>query len=752
MIKLLFIIPVFFYVSSQAFSQTSLPPVYEIISDTAKVQILDKSFWQKLEDKEGKWTIEDVIKLPLSEKFHFQGEKTIDIDTNGIHTYWHRYRLRNRMDHDVKISLTNNNDYFDVFIVIKDSVTKQYHTGFFLDWEKRDGFKSASAETDDVSDNIGAISGAIPLVLKPGQEILVYDKRQRKHLADFSTSVRIWNTEKLIQERYVDYVDSRSNYFSKIHLQEAFLLGLLLLAIFLNVFFYRIVREKVYLYFALFAFFISINRLWNILWDTALWEHPQWLIFVPYLGYAWAFIPLFLIMFFREFLNTKQFFPKWDKFLFWLGMLNLILNVIIFCGQITLGFAKMNSVFYKFVFILSTPLPFFLIPLVIIITLLLYIRKKEKSLRYIMTGAFPLLFFYLFTGIWSLLHGMEIENFRPVEVFCICWLVLSFTLILMLRFDLLRKQNVQHALENERLAKEKEIEKNVLIEKQKEDLEIQVKERTADLVKSLEDLKLSQSQLIQSEKMASLGELTAGIAHEIQNPLNFVNNFSELSNELIDEMNSELDKGDIQEAKFIATDIKQNLEKINHHGKRADAIVKGMLQHSRSNSGQKEPTDINALCDEYLRLSYHGLRAKDKSFNATMKTDFDPSIGNINIIPQDIGRVILNLINNAFYAVNEHRDALYTSNDVNAYEPTVSISTKKIGDKVEIKVTDNGNGIPKNIVDKIFQPFFTTKPTGQGTGLGLSMSYDIITKRHGGELKVESKEGVGSTFIISLPL
>ncbi|MEO6548971.1 MAG: ATP-binding protein [Ferruginibacter sp.] len=283
---------------------------------------------------------------------------------------------------------------------------------------------------------------------------------------------------------------------------------------------------------------------------------------------------------------------------------------------------------------------------------------------------------------------------------------------------------------------------------------------------TLADLKSTQTQLIQSEKMASLGELTAGIAHEIQNPLNFVNNFSEVSNELIDEMNIELDKGDIQEAKTIAADVKQNLEKINHHGKRADAIVKGMLQHSRSSSGVKEPTDINALCDEYLRLSYHGLRAKDKTFNATIKTDFDNSIGNINIIPQDIGRVILNLLTNAFYAVGERSRAgspdqrigekelaLEKSSFQNLtshYEPTVSISTKKVGDKVLISVTDNGNGIPRKVLDKIFQPFFTTKPTGQGTGLGLSLSYDII-KAHGGELKVETQEGEGSTFIIQLP-
>ncbi len=274
---------------------------------------------------------------------------------------------------------------------------------------------------------------------------------------------------------------------------------------------------------------------------------------------------------------------------------------------------------------------------------------------------------------------------------------------------------------------------NALLQKQKEELQ-----------STLSELKSTQAQLIQSEKMASLGELTAGIAHEIQNPLNFVNNFSDVSTELVDEMNTEIDRGNLDDAKLIAQDLKQNLEKINHHGKRAGDIVKGMLQHSRSSSGIKEPTDINALADEYLRLAYHGLRAKDKSFNATLQTDFDASIGKINIVPQDIGRVLLNLYNNAFYAVmppnplkGEH------------YEPTVTVSTKKVDGKILISVKDNGVGIPQKVVDKIFQPFFTTKPTGQGTGLGLSLSYDII-KAHGGEIKVETKEGEGSEFIIQL--
>ena len=277
------------------------------------------------------------------------------------------------------------------------------------------------------------------------------------------------------------------------------------------------------------------------------------------------------------------------------------------------------------------------------------------------------------------------------------------------------------------------------------ELEKQVRERTNELNEALQNLRSTQAQLIQSEKMASLGELTAGIAHEIQNPLNFVNNFSEVNKELLADMKAEIDKGNFDEVRSIADDVMKNQEKINHHGKRADAIVKGMLQHSRTSSGQKELTDINVLCDEYLRLAYHGLRAKDKSFNAKIETDFDPSIEKINIVPQEIGRVILNLINNAFYAVNERRKV-----EGLGHEPAVRVSTAKENGKVAIHVTDNGNGIPQEIVDKIFQPFFTTKQTGQGTGLGLSLAYDIV-KAHGGEIKVATKEGQGSDFIIQLP-
>ena len=281
-----------------------------------------------------------------------------------------------------------------------------------------------------------------------------------------------------------------------------------------------------------------------------------------------------------------------------------------------------------------------------------------------------------------------------------------------------------------------------ILEKQKQETE----REKAKAEQTLEKLKATQAQLVQSEKMASLGELTAGIAHEIQNPLNFVNNFSEVNTELINEMKKEISAGNYPEVKNLADNLEGNMEKITLHGKRADAIVKSMLQHSRASSGQKEPTDINALADEYLRLSYHGIRARDKSFNATLHTDFDESIGNINIISQDIGRVLLNIYNNAFQAVAERKREQPVG-----FDPKVTVSTQKLSDRVEIRITDNGHGITEKIVTKIFQPFFTTKPTGEGTGLGLSLSYDII-KAHGGELEVNTSENEFAEFIVKLPL
>jgi len=383
----------------------------------------------------------------------------------------------------------------------------------------------------------------------------------------------------------------------------------------------------------------------------------------------------------------------------------------------------------------------------IVIASIYYVASSWKTLKgaqwAIVAGLMLMLSIVLSVSIFELIlfPGATLPN----EELFVSVMILSFPMSLIvyvaMRFKEIIKEVRENAMQVVQMAEEK---REQALNHQKY-LQEEVNRQTAEIRTTLDNLKATQHQLIQSEKMASLGELTAGIAHEIQNPLNFVNNFSDVNAELIDEAGQEMDKGNVSEAKKILNDIKENEQKINHHGNRADAIVKGMLQHSRNSSGVKEPTDINALADEYLRLAYHGLRAKNNSFNAITKTDYDNSISKINIIPQDIGRVILNLINNAFYAVDEKK-----KHQLNGYEPTVLVSTKKSNGKVEISVKDNGNGIPQKVLDKIFQPFFTTKPTGQGTGLGLSLSYDIV-KAHGGELKVETKEGEGSVFVITLP-
>ena len=359
---------------------------------------------------------------------------------------------------------------------------------------------------------------------------------------------------------------------------------------------------------------------------------------------------------------------------------------------------------------------------------------------------------YILMWVFGVLDILYIQFGSPAYFFDVGYIVMAFlfeviilSYLLTKRLEWENKAAILSKEETQQKLVDKTIENERIVKDQNIRLESEVNERTAELKRSIEELKQTQAQLIHSEKMASLGELTAGIAHEIQNPLNFVNNFSEVSTELLDEMSNHIVVGEYNEAQEIAGDLKQNLQKITHHGKRAGDIVKSMLQHSRSHTGLKELTDLNALADEYLRLAYHGLRAKDKSFNASIETDFDPSLDQIALIPQEMGRVLLNLITNAFYAVNE-RSKLGETN----YKPQVDVSTKGVGDQVRITVSDNGIGIPEQNRDKIFQPFFTTKPTGQGTGLGLSLSYDIITKGHGGQLEVQTKQNEGTSFIITL--
>lgn len=371
----------------------------------------------------------------------------------------------------------------------------------------------------------------------------------------------------------------------------------------------------------------------------------------------------------------------------------------------------------------------------ILLGLVFYVNKQEdfRSQRAYLIANIPLVVMGLINGVAQLLTPDFYEKYDNFFQ----WITVAAFVWIFGKWATSKKQEEELRISTERRAELEALvqERTVELSKQKEELQEIVKE-----------LKSTQNQLIQSEKMASLGELTAGIAHEIQNPLNFVNNFSEVSMELVDEMEEELNKGDTAEAIAIATDIKQNLEKIRHHGQRADGIVKGMLQHSRASSGQKEPTDINVLADEYLRLAYHGLRAKDKSFNAELVTNFDLAIPKVNMVPQDIGRVLLNLFTNAFYAVQQKQKAAGPE-----FKPTVEVSTLSGKKSITVTVKDNGTGIPEHIKDKIMQPFFTTKPTGEGTGLGLSMSYDIVVKAHGGTIEINTKEGQYTEFVVKIP-
>ena len=458
-------------------------------------------------------------------------------------------------------------------------------------------------------------------------------------------------------------------------------------------------------------------------------------------------VAFFLLPFTRKFLQTGERLPEWDyrlKLARYIAFGLLLIEVITDINYIS------PPVFFALLALSAVPA---------------YLLKDDVSnARLLYWMIVPLGTVFLIDNLFSYWTPKFRESYDEFfEAAKGIAITASFVLALMARRQ-------QKELDKQRLKLAQEEEANRILEAKKLDLEYQVAQRTAELTQqkeelllALEHLKATQEQLIQSEKLASLGELTAGIAHEIQNPLNFVNNFSEVSVELLEELLEEKQKQpkdspeSTKEAELeteILNDLVQNLQKINHHGKRASNIVTGMLQHSRVSSGKKELTDLNALADEYLRLSYHGLRAKDKSFNAHMETHFDPNLPKVNVIPQDIGRVLLNLMNNAFYAVNQRNtvEALHATSQISQYQPTVTISTHQSDNQIIIKVKDDGTGMSEETQAKIFQPFFTTKPTGQGTGLGLSLAYDIVTKGHGGTIEVESVEGEGTTFIVKLPI
>jgi two-component system NtrC family sensor kinase len=714
-------------------AQNNLPPVYEIKSDTALRQILGTDFYQMLEDKKGEWAIEQVNKPPVSDLFHYRGAKLGNRDTIST-TYWVRYTLKNVTGHNIKIDLDCSSDRSDFYLFDSAGHFTHLQTGKMVSWDKK-----AEIKTFEI----------VPVNLKSNEALVVYNRINNGWAGiPYYFKVNFFNDEKGL--KYF-FEANQDNYYLIYSFLIYFLSGVFFFAALSNIFFYIFSKEKVYLYFALSVLVISFQENPVIIGFL----HRQNPVMESYISLVLEPLLLFFFLHFvRNYFHTRKNIPRFDTFLKAVGLIFLVIAYSVLVANLV----SLNMTYSNVTSIIEVILVVILVSLFVIV--IKFYRKRYPGAKDFVISVLPLLVNSVIGAISDVVLLIDphasffntLNNTMPQYSFniCILWMVTYFSWTLFQRYDTQKKEIAQSALQVERLAKEREEEKNLLVEQQKNELEEKVHERTMELENSLRDLKSAQSQLVQSEKMASLGELTAGIAHEIQNPLNFVNNFSEVSNELIDELQEERNKAqgtrDEQMQDEILNDIKQNLEKINHHGKRADAIVKGMLQHSRSSTGVKEPTDINAIADEYLRLSYHGLRAKDNSFNATMKTDFDNAIGKINIVPQDIGRVLLNLYNNAFYAVNEKKKTADTN-----YEPTVSVVIEKSGNQVSISVSDNGNGIPQKIVDKIFQPFFTTKPTGQGTGLGLSLSYDII-KAHGGEIKVETKEGEGSKFVIQLPM
>ncbi len=527
----------------------------------------------------------------------------------------------------------------------------------------------------------------------------------------------------------------------KLDFIQGIYLGIMLLILFYNFFLYFSTNEKIYLLYS--AYVVSITWFMSAVFQYIFeYAWPNMPIINKYAVASSAFTILTATVFTRSFLHTQKFVPKLHKFssvFIGLGIIDLILVFSPF---------QIPALMLAQVSILSMAIYF-------LISGLTVLRKGYKPAKFYLAA-------WSFLIIGFIAAILESANILPVMYYINSMQIGSAFEVTLLSFALADRINIYKKEREEAQAAALKLEKeqSELIKKQNINLEEKVTARTAELEKSLKELTLTQNQLIQSEKLASLGELTAGIAHEIQNPLNFVNNFSELSVDITKDLNIEINKPTIDK-KYVGdllSDLSSNQEKIGHHGKRASSIVKGMLEHSRSSSSKKELIDLNDLAEEYFRLSYHGLRSKDKYFNVTMETHFDANIKPIEIIPQEFGRVFLNLINNAFYAVNEkkkgYKDFAGSENAhelLNKYEPIVKLSTKKLENGVEISIKDNGIGIPKSIREKIFQPFYTTKPTGQGVGLGLSLAYDIISKGHGGTLKVESSEGEGSEFIITLP-
>ncbi|GAB3930179.1 hypothetical protein GCM10028804_39470 [Larkinella terrae] len=674
-------------------------------------------------------TFEEVQR---STAFHFDSYYN---PNRKSHVCWLRMRIKNALDHDLKLHLCDfNSSYFDLYASMPGGRWQYQRTGELIPQSQ------LPVHNSDVE------RFRFFFQLSPGQEITFYQRSENPFWRSPLTylSPQLQTEENRIHSVYKSFRVDREweQYFF-----EGIMIGILLLAVSYNLYIFFAIKDRVYLYFAICLFFFIFERNGFNLQLALFPEYPY--LFKSISIFFFIIFYFFFIQSIRKFIPLASTLPRLNKAITFFLILTALANGVQF-------------IMYRFP---SLPPSDVLVTIEILIRvvyvllaigMLKMLRRGSLDARYALIATTPLFLFWLYTlsthllGLFFKITTPQWQwyNFGYIESACFAWLIIFFSGALLNRYNLARKRVAQQAIEKEQLEKEREIERNRIIASQNERLEQQVEERTAQLKTSLEELKATQNQLIHKEKLASLGELTAGIAHEIQNPLNFVNNFSEVSTELVTELEDEQQKPDrdVELEKELLGDLKQNLQKIALHGGRASQIVKNMLAHSRSSSGDRQATNLNALCDEYLRLAYHGLRAKDTSFNCPLVTDLDPQVGLVEMVPQEIGRVLLNLFNNAFYAVQAKQKTASES-----FRPEVKVQTKTTGRQVEIRVIDNGLGMTDAVKEKLFQPFFTTKPTGEGTGLGLSLSYDIIAKGHNGTLTVESQPGKGSEFIIVLP-
>jgi signal transduction histidine kinase len=662
---------------------------------------------QYIEDPEGKLTIQDFLqpKMPLPLKPVNNEAINFGITSSF---FWLKVNLRNQTDAPllVKLDLHSLKDIL-LYETRNGRIVSQFHSGGWMPFEHR---------------AVQATAFIFPLSVPKDSTSTLYLRVQHNRGTEFFFSAGT------MMAFYHDLGES--------NLLHGVYYGFMLLMILYNLFIYFSLRDSSYLYYVL---YISLMGLLNATLNGHAFHYlwPLWPGLNNYEDITAALVGMAGILFAGKFLNIRKNAPLFYQ-LFGVLLVAYIISIgIIVSRNFMLGTIVVEvislvlvvSFFFAAYFVLKRgykPAKFFLIAwTLLLLSVIVFILKDFDLLPY---TNFTMNALQIGSGLEALLLSMALAD----------------------RINVYKQEKEQaqldtlHSLEeNRKLITEQ----NLLLEKRVEERTTELKRTNGELVTALRNLKEMQAQLVQREKMASLGELTAGIAHEIQNPLNFVNNFSEVSTEITDELKAELEKGGSDLAKELTNNLKGNLEKILFHGKRADSIVKSMLEHSRINSGKWEAVDLNALVDEYLRLSYHGLRAKDKNFTAVLETHFDESIGKVAVAPHDLGRVLINLFNNAFYSVMEK---MRLQNG--QFQPVISVYTKRTDDTVSISIRDNGVGIPEHVQGKIYQPFFTTKPAGEGTGLGLSLSYDIVTKQHGGNLTMDTEEGNYAEFTVQLPI